>query len=321
MGNKKDRDLAIEALRWIAILAVVFHHGISLSRHSQDTIEVVRQVKAWLGWCVPAFLAVSGAFVPRGRPFLEFVSTRARRLLVPFVSVSTLSWMGFSLIAMVFHLSADAHLLDFQGFLLKMVFLEGFGPQLYFLTYLFFVACIWRGLSAFLSWGAVVGVLVCFLVAQCHWFIEPLGLLGPGLDKPIPYALCFALGAWLYQAKSESRLAALSWLVVLSAAAGTAAVLLHAVWPIEIVAGPWIYVALTLLKPGSWIPKTLWEWNSAAVYLWHAPIILMGFSVGLDAIGVRDGWNFVASCILSVPSSLVLDKFVSRTPLYPLMRL
>lgn len=314
MESKRDND--IDLLRWISILAVVVHHGISQTRHSQETIHAAKAVQSFLGWCVPAFLSISGAISGTGRSTRELLANRARRLMVPFVGVSFLSCAAMACASRMAHVNfGPPSELQWGAFVRKIVFLSGFGPQLYFLPYLFLATLLCHLLLKKMREGIVVLVLSGGLAVQCIAWISPRVLLGPGLHRLVPYVLCFAIGRWLYGVlRSGGDRAASRPLAIASMVAVASACLLRERWPLDIVVPFWLYAILRMLRLGDRIPPRLLRLNSGAVFLWHAPIILMGSSMVLDEAGVHDGWNFVAGCILCIPVSLAWDRVVARIP-------
>lgn len=310
-----ERVKEIDLLRWISILAVVVHHGLSQSRHSRETIEAVNSLRSMLGWCVPAFLSISGVFADRNQPLVRFLSSRALRLLVPFVCVSAISYVGMLVVSSFVDLAGATNAeLDPHLFIVKLVFLSGYGPQMYFLPYLFLVAVICRGLFRWLGPGGTVLALAVILSWQCAAWVVPRGLLGPGLDKLVPFALCFALGRWLFPLVSSDPVGALVRTGVVTVAAAVASWTMAVVWPIDIVVPLWLFLLLRSTRMADLIPARILRLNSGAVFLWHAPILLMGTSVVLDRLGIRDGWNFASSCALVVPLSLAVNAAVGKMP-------
>lgn len=310
------RDQTIETLRWIAILAVVAHHAVFPDRYSASTLEGIATLKRCLAWCVPAFFAISGALLRPRRPFAEFVSQRSRRLLVPYLCMSLASFAAmWCLNAAGVYRIHDPRELGFGLLVRKIVFLEGFGPQLYFLSYLFVVSILVFALRRFLSPAAVVVLLVACLWAQCRWAFWPGGSIGPGLDKVLLFSIPFALAHWLAGLKAEGSDRA--WMVLggstlLAVAVGTVS---RTAWPVEIVVPFWLYLGLTRVDLPSWLARARDRWSSGAVFLWHAPVLLPAVSILLQRGGIVQGWNFALSCILVVPASLLVDHLARKAGL------
>ena len=314
-GTRSNRrDYAIEILRWISILAVVAHHGVFLERYSATTVQCILEFKRTIGWCVVAFFAISGALMKSDTPFPTLVSSRARRLLVPYVAVSVLS---FALIwtvnrSGIYHTSDFATSGDWPLLFRNILQLNGYGPQLYFLPYLFFVTVIFRGLLQFLSPSVAIAVLFCGLCAQAIWTPWPVGSLGPGWDKWLLYTFAFALGHWFKNSLDGRTRVRLLVLLSATACGGLAAAALGKSWPIDLVVPFWIYAALKCWTPGPMFKKILDRFNPGAIFLWHAPFLLAAISVGLNRLGIVQGWNYLGSCALVVPAALCIDKMVRK---------
>jgi peptidoglycan/LPS O-acetylase OafA/YrhL len=310
------RDHTIETLRWIAILAVVAHHAVFPDRYSAATLEGIATFKRCIAWCVPAFFAISGALLRPKRPFANFVSQRSRRLLVPYLCMSLASFTAmWCLNAAGVYRIHDPRELGFGLLVQKIVFLEGFGPQLYFLSYLFVVSILVFGLRRLLSPAAVVVLLVAGLGAQCRWAFWPAGSLGPGLDKILLFSVPFALAHWLVGLKAEGSgrvWMVLGGLTLLAVVVGTVS---RTAWPIEIVVPFWLYLGLSRFHLPSWLARARDRWSSGAVFLWHAPLLLPAVSILLQRIGIVQGWNFVLSCLLVVPASLLADHLARKAGL------
>jgi surface polysaccharide O-acyltransferase-like enzyme len=317
-----ERDRAIEMLRWVSMLAVVAHHAVFPGRYSPRTLQAIAHFREFVAWCVPAFFAISGALLRTEGSYAAFAAVRSRRLLVPYLTVSVLSFSAMCAVAASgLRFLRDSSSLDPKLFLVKILVLEGYGPQLYFLTYLFVVSLIVAGLRRFLSAWATTILLVVLLVLQSALWLAPRGSLGPGLDKFILFSVPFALGHWLAQLKRTSPRGAWLVLSVSTLVSAVASLAFRIAWPFEIVVPFWIY----LLLSRSGLPRLgasfLDRWSSGAVFLWHAPLVLPALSISLDRIGVTQGWNYAFSCLLSVPLSLGIDRLVRRIGLGGLISL
>jgi len=319
---QSGRDQTIETLRWIAILAVVAHHAVFPDRYSPATLAGIDTLKHWIAWCVPAFFAISGALLRPGRPFGKFLAQRSRRLLVPYACMSIASFAAMWCLnaAGVYKIHDPRELAP--GLLVqKIVFLAGFGPQLYFLSYLFVVSVLVFALRRLLPASAVVVLLVAALWAQCRWAFWPAGSLGPGLDKVLLFSIPFALAHWLAGLREDRP--GLAWVVLggSSALAAAVATASRTAWPVEIVVPFWLYLALSRFDLPSWLARARDRWSSGAVFLWHAPLLLPAVSIFLQRGGILQGWNFVLSCILVVPASLLADQLARKIGLGNLLTL
>jgi surface polysaccharide O-acyltransferase-like enzyme len=92
---KPSRELEMDLLRGLAILAVVFVHVASLGEKIDTRLahEVVEAELAALRWCVPVFIAISAYFLSKSSQRLgnaapmeeaRFIGRRMLRLFIPF---------------------------------------------------------------------------------------------------------------------------------------------------------------------------------------------------------------------------------------------
>lgn len=315
------RDSAIEALRWISIVAVVLHHGISLQRQSPETVSQILEFKHWIEWCVPAFFYVSGRLF-RSAPLTGLprtLASRARRLLVPYLAVSLVSFAVLSALQRSqLWAGSSADEVRIGAFLEKIVWLAGFGPQLYFLPYLFIVGALTSMLALLLPtrWlSTVAGAIV--LVVGFGWMF-PDTVLGSGLERLAIFLYCYCLGA------SDRALTALPARLHLGATFLLAAALglsLASLWPLSLAVPPLAYRALKRIPTAPAIRFLERFGNPSGIFLWHAPILLPGASVALGLLNVRDWPNYLASAFLACIASLVVDRIVAKLPYLRAVRL
>lgn len=315
------RDQTIEALRWISIVAVVFHHGISVQRQSPETIEQIMSFRSWIEWCVPAFFYLSGRlFRPASLAGLPgALSARARRLLVPYVLVSLLSFAALAILQWS-HLWASPSPEELRVAVLieKLVWLAGFGPQLYFLPYLFLVGAFASALATSIParWlSTITGIAL--LVVGFGWMF-PDTVLGPGLERLAIFLYCYCLGA------SDRALDALPARIHLAATTVLAvalALVLSACWPLSLAVPPLLYRALRRF-PTTPAVRFLENFGKpGGIFLWHAPILLPACSVALGILHVRDWANYILSVLLACIAALVVDRIVARIPFLRIARL
>lgn len=307
MAGKKDPSL--EAMRWMCILAVVCHHGISLQRHSPETVAQIRVLQDWLQWCVAGFFLVSGYLQPLGRPLASQFLGRARRLLVPYLAVSLLA---FGSVSVLHHSGLQAYpepeTLNLASLAAKLVWLAGFGPQLYFLPYLLLA---WVLVVPSLRWIPPRWAFLPFLAllaAQTAFWTPPLGILGPGLDKLAAYALAFSLGVSLRarEGAGEGRL------VLFSIAAGAGwSVSTGQWWALSLAFPTAMRWALARLPVGGLVGRLQYLGSPGGIYLWHAPLVLPACSKVLGMVGILDWPNYLLSCGASCVVALVLDRFLA----------
>lgn len=265
----KPRDGGIELFRWICIVAVLVHHSVS-PRLSADSLAVVLTAKALSGWCVAGFIFVSGWLV---RPdIFDFASIgqRARRLLVPFLGVNlVVCAILLTLIHSGLYLPRDHADWTVGNILHRMVYLQGMGPQFYFLPTLFLVGTACTGVSKWAGKNlAAIGWTLLFAVV-CGFHGVPGSALGGDPDRLALYAMVFSLAMALRADPRKAWLLALVGaglsLGVFLAFRGNATIL-YAFLPVPLFQG------IRLLVRGRPLRK-LSTWSSGSLYLWHAPIV------------------------------------------------
>lgn len=318
----KRRDHAIEALRWMSILAVVLHHGIVKRSQSPETIDQIHSFKLWIEWCVPAFFYVSGRLLRSSgtRDFAVQTLKRARRLLVPYIGVSFLSflllWLAANLGSWSFTGESD---LTFRALGIKLVWLSGFGPQLYFLPYLFLVGLLASAAVLLVPtrWLSVLAAAL-FLWVGFGWML-PYTALGQGLQQIPAFLLAFSLGvsdkAW------EGSRGELAHAAATTLGACALAFHLDASWPIALAIPLLLYRLLRRIPLRRVVEALDRLGNPGGIFLWHAPILLPACSVALSFLHVRDWPNYLLSCFAAIAFSLVIDAFVARIPLLKELRL
>jgi len=300
----RGRNHAIDALKGFAIIGVLVSHA-RFDRFSEGTQLLAEHGAQWLQWCVPAFFFAAGLLARHPEDasgLVKFLRSRGIRLLIPFV---------------VFTLLYQATLLG-AGKWNGWSWFRGGGPQLYFLTYLF----------------AVSAATAAFMVAsrgRLDWIV---GLV----------ATAIAVGAAISTPTSRTSgsdpaliaLYAANYLVGVCTAVrrpGVAALLLAAgmaaasCWTGNynlLAAGvpPIIYAILvsgfnaTILRPVQWLGR----W-SAAIFVWHAPLLMPAASiVAVRLFGSGTG-ALVATLVTATSGSVLLGWFAERWSLLRPLRM
>jgi hypothetical protein len=310
------KDMIIELLRWLAMIGVLIQHSNFVGRYSDRTVAAITMAQQLTAWCVLLFFSVSGYLTSdRGAPFVEVVRRRARRLLVPFVLCSTVSFLGMLLIRRLgIYQSADAAAdLTWRALGERLVLLQGFGPQYYFLPYLFLAAVGAAALGRFIS-GAQTFVLCAVVLAlQCALAAPPPFTTGYGLDRIPLYALAFALGRVLRPENARFHRPVLLALAATTVVAlGLVAAGIHALWLVHLGVPVWMYLVLRRLGAGPHIPARLVSQSTGAVYLWHAPIILPACTVMLARAHITEGLNLVTAWAVTIAICLALHAALGK---------
>ena len=142
------KGLGILAVVWAHIMLVGWSHKVIYAFH------------------MPLFFFISGMLFRREKysSFGQFVRKRAKRLLVPYLVYSIVTWGIWAAFRWVRHDPVDSYLAP----LLQTIIAQGSGAfmvhnsALWFVPCLFVVELMYWGLSAFKVW---TNVLVCFLLA------------------------------------------------------------------------------------------------------------------------------------------------------------
>jgi len=318
---ERTRDFGIESLRWIAIVAVVMHHGVFRQRQSPETVEQIMRLKEWIEWCVPAFFYLSGLLFRSGTSALSasYLATRAKRLLVPYAIVSTLA---FAALLALHHSGIWSYPrpeeLRLGHFFRLTAWLVGFGPQFYFLPYLFLVGLA----AALLAWKVParwMSTVAAALFALCGFgWLMPETVLGPGLERVPAFLLAFALGVsdrgWTGKGRHVHFAGALLVLGGIGLGLGTW-------WPVSIWIPLALYRILGLLPARRVIEALDRVGNPGAIFLWHAPILLPAASFLLGRLGVLDWSNYLLSVSVACLGALAVDSIIRKIPVLRLARL
>lgn len=306
----KQKDAALEAMRWICIVAVVLHHGISVQRHSPSTIEEIKVLQEWLQWCVPGFFLVSGFLQPLGRPLGSQFLARSRRLLLPYVVVSILGFLAVAgLQVSGLQSYPEAQTLTIPYLATQLLWLAGFGPQMYFLPYLLLVWMLVVPLTRFVPGRGIVFVFAGLLAMQGATWMFPSGVLGPGLDKLLGYATAFAGGVSMraWGRENEGRFALVATGLGILAALATG----HA-WMVSLVVPTAMKWALSKLPLEGLVVALGRLGSPGAIYLWHTPLVLPACSKVLGAAGLLDWPNYAVSCLMACAAALAIGRILSR---------
>lgn len=314
----KTRDAAVDFLRWLALLGVLFVHSAFAGRYDGVTLSRLATLRQVFGWCVLFFFFASGYFTRPELPWRLHARRRALRLLPPYVIASGLSFLALR-IASALHLTTALPSLQAVDLLRGLVTLHGVGPQLYFLPYLFLTSL---GVLALAKWfGALRALALVGVVAIGIWSLRglPSGTTGAETDRIPLYVLAYAAGLAVRQTRGRA-----SWYLA------TAAVVTMIVGVILVAVGlpggPLIHLTVPywlwqLIRIKTWVPPTLSLPGSGAVYLWHAPILLPAFTILWQRLGVDDMANFACACVCTVIVCLAIDWGARRSRLDGLLTL
>ena len=307
----KEKDIRLHLLRWLFMFGVLIHHSRFVSRYNPNTLEWIDLLQKLSGGCVVGFFAISGYLAAHSRHMTEFVRRRAVRLIVPYVACSTLMFVASTVVLAIYPITAGGA--DCRLFAKNLLLGQGYGPQYYYLFYLF---CIEIGFHPAIKLGLTLHVfLLAFIAAlvttlACKMRIFPVG---PELSNVPCYCLSYLGGSLLRHRYCISR----------SKVTAMAALVLTAL----VVAGfsgqtYWLQVFSPIALWGLvyWIPSQqhqlswLLALNPGAVYLWHTPIVMPACSVILERIGIDEMFNCWLTILAAIVLSLLFDKLLSYIP-------
>ncbi|MCX6922959.1 MAG: acyltransferase, partial [Verrucomicrobia bacterium] len=140
------RNEAVDALKGLAIIGVIFAHISFQSRLSATNLAKISVVQRLFGWCVLAFFFCAGRLTRIGqtkeRGWLDFALKRAKRLLLPCVVFSVTYKACLLVIYHLFHLGQPGRFTPVSVSYWLAFVLVPVGPQFYFLPYLFVVSLV-----------------------------------------------------------------------------------------------------------------------------------------------------------------------------------
>lgn len=308
----RSREGAIDAFRWICILAVLVQHSVFPTRQSTETVAALLVAKEWLSWCVVGFFLVSGWLANPRDAGWNGIRTRTSRLLKPFLGVNLV--LALSLVAMAFAglaVPQDYQPLDPWFHVRQLVSLQGLGPQFYFLPCLLLLG----GLSLVVvrmfgrRWAVVVATAIATVMALVHGI--PEAAYGSQLDRYPLYALSFCLG----MALREDPRSKLVWgLVAIGLVGGVALAasdgatsLFFATLSVPLFVG----FRSLVRGPVAWLVP----WSSGALFLWHSPLVMTACSMALARLGCGDGLELLGMWIGTILACQGIHRIVQRSRL------
>ena len=299
----RGRQGWIDLFRWMCILSVLVHHSLFPSRQSPELQWAILWAKEILSWCVMGFFFASGWLARADNFRLASVIDRAKRLLRPFLTVNLALCAVMFPLARLGLLHASGAEWTVRNVLDRMLFLQGMGPQFYFLPLLFLcgtlaigsVRVLGAGVASW-SWAVIVFLLWWRLGVPEHPYGSDLLVLPA-------YCSVFALGMGL---RDDRRSVGSVLLVVLCLLAGIGllvagggSTVLHT------------YVAIPLFflvrRLGTGRKLSVFSrWSSGTLYLWHAPILLSSASI----LWSRMGLGPAPSYVLALSSTIVACQWI-----------
>jgi peptidoglycan/LPS O-acetylase OafA/YrhL len=268
--SQSHHDGALDLLKCVLVLGVVLQHS-GFSRFNIGEQELVAGLRHFFSLVVVGFFWAAGFLIKPNEAFQVFLKKRFSRLLMPFIAVSLINWISLTSLA---HVTGRGFGYDYTlpdlGWVL--ISLQGVGPQMYFLPYLFLLQSvaflIERKLSA--PWvHAVLSLLLLLL-----WVVTDADFkqAGPSLGNVSLYASAVFLGMACrhFNTPSAMWIGALGVVPVLAGCAFLPPGLWHDVccW----IAPAALYFAFK--QCGARAAWTGINGDTFAVFLWHTPILM-----------------------------------------------
>jgi peptidoglycan/LPS O-acetylase OafA/YrhL len=317
-ANPSRRIAAIDGIKGLAILGVLFIHMAFTSRFDAATLGKVHLLQSLFAWCVLAFFVASG-FLHRSsgsaaENWKSFLSKRAWRLLVP---CAAFSW-GYK--ALLFAASR-AGLMDpallpsftTPGDILRVI-LTPAAPQFYFLVDLFAIAVVVHLLLRIPVFARPLALwLLAAVLLQSYWLFPLEKPHGEALTQLPLYTAAYLLGFQIARHDHDRNLVSLirdpGFLLFgasLASLSFSKPGLLH-------LGVPLLLLGIMRLAPGlSAPPLSLLGRRSGAVYAWHTPILMPAISIIL-AKSPLTGWPLIlAITVLTLTVAVLLDSAIRR---------
>jgi hypothetical protein len=306
MGNiTTSRDGALDLLKCVLVLGVVLQHS-GFARFNAEEQELVANLRHFFSLVVVGFFWAAGYLIDVNERADVFLKKRFMRLIVPFLVISIVNWIIFLSLARV---TGRSFGYDYTiGDMLHVLFtLQGVGPQMYFLPYLFLLqTAAFFSARRFASPALLAALSILLLLL---WFATDPNFknLGPSPGNIALYASSVFLGMACRHA--DALLVGKFVLVVAIPILAGCAVLAPGVWHDLCcwAAPPAMYVGFKACGARAAWPGL--SGDTFAVFLWHTPLLmplLSLFFVRLFPAGYL-------ALLLTVVGAICLSVAVGRT--------
>lgn len=311
------RVQAIDSVKGISIVGVLFIHMAFTSRFDPTTLADIRMLQRLFAWCVLAFFFASGylhgnsAHAP-GR-WIDFVRSRARRLLVPCFMFSWCYKLALLTAKSAGMASTAPPAPALTPLSLLVAVVTPAAPQFYFLVDLFVIAVGVHTMMRFHSFRGEMGPWIfAALLLQSYWLL-PLG--HPHGEQPglLPlYAASYLIGfqssPHRIRQHAGHSIARNCTLATLAASGLSVAFarpqLLHLTVPVIL-----LQLALRLpLRVHS--PLAFLGRRSGAIYAWHTPVVMPAISLLLAHFSINGLPLILAMTVLTLAVSLAMDSLI-----------
>ena len=318
-SSESDRLPGIDAIKAIAIIGVVIGH-MPIEGDSEPAARVLEILQFLLtSWAPLAFFWASGfltqlSLEKRPKTWLQLVSAKARRLLVPFILLVTINSLALWALSKTSILNPA--LLPWNneapGIYYYVRLIPGAGH--YFFLYLFLVSFIFDRIIT-LKRGTILTALAASIIViglLSLWGGLPAMSHGPWPDLIGVYSLSYVLGAChkkINTGKKWPRLAAIAGvaIMVITGLIGNVPSLL---W---MLCAPSLFILFRKLpKTAMLLQKTQLGKKSGAIFAWHSPFVLVGISALLFFVSQNSLITIVGSLVGTLAVCYLIDAVVRR---------
>jgi fucose 4-O-acetylase-like acetyltransferase len=286
----------IDIFRHILALCVIFLHMGSDNRFNAEILEVHKNLCYYIQSAVAGFFLISGFFFHIDKTFLIFLRKKFKRIMLPFFIFSLLYTVLMALLG-------KGTLL---GGLERTFLLDGVGPQIYFLPYLFYIQLsffIFYKISATLKvnfLSILIPLIICLIFTSV--LLPTDYITGPGYDKLIFYSMCFWFGVLI--SKLHTYYSIIIILIIFYVGFYDFRYFHVSALIVLLIAAIWFSERFKLLQKK--------KSGSGGIYLLHQPITSNAISIILVAFGVSSYCNMFLSWILTYVFCLLLTLLLIR---------
>jgi len=317
---------ALDAVKGLSIIGVLFVHMAFTSRFDRDTLASIHALQRFFGWCVLAFFFVSGFLHPASTSaagWTNFAKKRARRLLVPCLAFSWMYKLALQAMASSGIVISAPLKWPMTPLTLFREAITPAYPQFYFLAYLFLITVSVHALVR-CRWfhNDLVPCLFAAVLLQAYSRIPLAEAHGEALTLLPLYAASYLAGIGVARWKGTARQSDIIAAVAIAAFAFAAAIVSAANSQVFFVLIPPITAAIAMLpKQRILSPLAFLGRHSGAVYVWHTPLVMPVLSVLLAKLPIT-GWPLIlAMALATLGVSLALDAVVRRFDPHAIFRL
>lgn len=303
------RDASLDLLKCVLVLGVILFHS-GFQRISTAEKEIVAHLQHFFSFVVLGFFWSAGYLMKPDAGSGSWAKNRGVRLLLPFLAVSMVNWLAF-LLAESLSQKEFGYAVSAREFLEKILTLQGVGPQMYFLPYLFFLQLA-AGLVERVIGESKALWLVAGMLLVGWMFLNPGHLpLGPAIQNLPLYlaALFLGMGCREWPAQRPVPTAPGLALAVLAGCAFLPVGIAHALCCF--LAPGLLYFSCRRLGAG-----VRWPGKSGdifSVFIWHTPLLLPFFSILFTSVLPIPSFALIPTILCATGVSVLLGRILGKT--------